>query len=294
MKTRIFILGLALSLSILSCSKDDSTNDTTAMSSDEAKSSAKIDAMNDDVSNLVEEQEMNTYQDATNGKSVASANTEFSSCATVTRVPAFGTPLSPGDTVTKTIDFGTTGCTLNNGNVLKGKIIITFVYQPNAASHTITYTFENFYHNAIKFDGTKTFTRVMASTAANATIHPVVTMNMDLTATFPGGAVFTRVGQRVREIVEGGGNADWSDNVYQITGNWITTGPNGGTQTATITTPLRVKMSCVAVNKPLIVSGVITVVRNGHTATLDYGDGTCDNTAVLTVNGNEYTIVIGN
>ena len=53
-------------------------------------------------------------------------------------------------------------------------------------------------------------------------------------------------------------------------------------------------MSCVAVNKPLIVSGIITIVRNGNTATLDYGDGTCDNLAVLTVNGNQYNIIIGN
>jgi len=53
-------------------------------------------------------------------------------------------------------------------------------------------------------------------------------------------------------------------------------------------------MSCVAENKPIIVLGVITIVRNGNTATLDYGDGACDNLAVLTVNGNTFNIVIGN
>ena len=50
----------------------------------------------------------------------------------------------------------------------------------------------------------------------------------------------------------------------------------------------------MAVNKPLIVSGVISIVRNGNTGTLDYGDGTCDNTALFTFNGNTYTIAIGN
>jgi hypothetical protein len=295
MKTKKLILGLALSLTILGCSTEDGTNsDPNAVTTDEAKASAKIDAMTDDVSNLVEEQESSTYSDPANGKMAATQNTMFSTCATITRVPAFNTPLNSGDTVTKTIDFGTTGCTLDNGNVLKGKIIIVFVYQPTATSHTITYTFENFYHNAIKFDGTKTFTRVRIPANGNVPAHPKVTMNMDMTATFPNGDVYHRTGLRTREIIDGLGNDDFLDNVYKITGNWATTGPNGGTQTSTITTDLNVKMSCIAIHKPLIVSGVITIVRGNTTATLDYGDGTCDNLAVLTVNGNSFDIVIGN
>ncbi|WP_162127191.1 hypothetical protein [Flavobacterium phycosphaerae] len=292
MKTRNLILGLALSLSILSCSKDDS-NDNGTVSADDAKASAKIDAMNDDVTNIVEEQESNTYLSNGNGKTTQFGNSMFSDCATITL--STPPPYASGDTVTKTIDFGTTGCTLNNGNVLKGKIIISFVYQPTATSHTITYTFENFYHNAIKFDGTKTFTRVIIAANGNVPAHPKVTMNMDMTATFPNGDVYHRTGERVREIIEGIGNDDFSDNVYRITGNWLTTGPNGGTQTSTITTELHVKMSCIAVHKPLIVSGVITIVRGNNTATLDYGNGACDNLAVLTVNGNNsFDIVIGN
>ncbi len=294
MKTRNLILGMALALTILSCSKDDSANTGGVISAEDAKASAKIDAMNDDVTNIVEEQEWNTYVDATNGKTADNGNSVLSDCATITRVPAFGTALDPGDEVTKTIDFGTTGCTLDNGNVVKGKIIITFVYDPGATSHTINYEFEDFYHNAIKFDGNKTFTRTMITTTANPDPHPQVTMTMDFTATLPAGGIYHRVGSRVREIVEGYGNLSWADNVYEITGSWVTTNPGGATQTSTITTPLHVKMSCVAVNKPLIVSGVITIVRNANTATLDYGDGSCDNLAVFSVNGNDYNIVIGN
>ena len=290
MKTTKFILGLALALSIYSCSKDDNNG---SISAEDAKTSAKIDAMNDDVSSLVEEQEANTYSNAISGKITDAAFSQLTTCATITRVPAFGTAPTLGQTVTKTIDFGSS-CTLNSGNVVSGKIIITFVYQPAATSHTITYSFENFFHNGIEFNGNKTFTRTMISTTANPILHPQVTMTMDMTATLPDGRVYTRVGSRVREIIEGYGNEILADNVYKVTGSWVTTGPNGGTQTSTITTPLNVKMSCVAVNKPLIVSGVITIVRNDTTATLDFGDGTCDNLAVLTVNGNSYNIVIGN
>ena len=293
MKTTKLILGLALVLMTFSCNKDDNGS---TISAEDAKNSAKIDAMNDDVSNIVEEQEANTYANSLSGRAANEdvASSAFSTCATITRVPAFGTAPTVGQTVTKTIDFGTTGCTLDNGNVVSGIITITFVYQPEATSHTITYSFDNFTHNDIAFNGDKTFTRTMITTTANPNPHPQVTMTLDLTATLPGGAVYHRVGTRVREIIEGFGTQILADNIYKITGNWVTTGPNGGTQTSTITEPLNVKMSCVAVNKPLIVSGIITIVRNDVTATLDFGDGECDNLAVLTVGGNSYNIVIGN
>jgi hypothetical protein len=291
MKTTHLILGFALALTILSCNKEEDNGST--ISAEDAKVSTKIDAMNDDVSALIEEQEMNTYSNSTSGKTADLGNSELSDCATITRVPAFGTPPTVGQTVTKTIDFGT-GCTLDSGNVVSGIIVITFVFDPGATSHTINYSFNNFFHNGIEFDGDKTFTRTMITTPANPTAHPQVTMTMDMTATLPNGATYHRVGTRVREIVEGFGNEILLDNIYKITGNWVTTTPSGATQTSTITTPLHVKMSCMAVNKPLIVFGIITIVRNDTTATLDFGNGDCDNLAVLTVNGNSHNIVIGN
>jgi hypothetical protein len=292
-KTAKLFLGLAIATSIFSCSKNDSDN--SAITSEEAKMNAQIDLANDDVSDIVEAQ-----FDATNSNSTSGRNTEQSvqnlpACATITRVPAFGTIITPGTLVTKTIDFGTTGCTMANGNVLKGKIVMSFTYNPDATSHTINYEFINFFHNAIEFDGNKTFTRTMSVATANSSSHPIVVMNMDMSATFPNGNVITRVGTRTREIVEGYSTpAILVDNVYQVTGNWTTTFPSTTVQTSTITTPLLVKMSCIATNKPLLVQGVITFMRNNNTATLDYGSGDCDNLAVFTINGNSYNIVIGN
>ena len=73
MKTTKIILGLALVFSIYSCIKDDNS----FVSAEDAKTSAKIDAMNDDVSSLVEEQEANTYSNAISGKV---ADAAFSDC----------------------------------------------------------------------------------------------------------------------------------------------------------------------------------------------------------------------
>ncbi|HKX87075.1 MAG TPA: hypothetical protein VJL37_10390 [Flavobacterium sp.] len=295
MKAKILILSTLLSIAFFSCTKEESMENQQAITTDEAAMNAKIDIANDDISDIVAEQEALTYANSTNGRSVDSPTSTFSSCATITRVPAFGTQITPGTTVTKTIDFGD-GCTLANGNVLRGKIIITFVYQPSATSHTINYEFVNFYHNQIKFNGNKSFTRTMSAATTNTPSLPVITMNMDMTATFPNGATIRRVGQRTREFVSGYGDDNWTNNVYKVNGSWTTTFPNSSVQTATISpdNPLIIKMSCAALHKPLIVQGLITFTRNNHTATLNYGNGDCDNTAILTIDGVEYTIVIGN
>lgn len=278
-----------------SCDKD-TTNDTTSaqLTSDDAAINAKIDLANDDIAVIADQLFDNINATTLNYRSINNNATIFSNCATITRVPAFGTVLTPGTQVTKTVDFGTTDCTLNNGNVVRGKIIITFVFQPNATSHTVTYTFDNFYHNNIKFVGTKTFTRSMTTQTATAAPHPIVVMELDMTITMPNGDVYTRVGSRTRELVEGFSTDTFLDNIYRITGSWTTTNQNGNQHTATITEPLMAKMSCIAVNKPILAKGIITFVRNNVTSTLNYGNGECDNLAVFTINGVSFTIIIGN
>ncbi len=295
MKTKILFLGLVFATLSISCNKDDNDNSGNAnFSSDEAKVNAQIDAANDDVSDIAEGQYDATASNEAGRPAAGAVLINLPSCATVSRIPAFGTTLTPGTEVTKTVDFGTTGCAMANGNVLKGKIIITFIYDPNVTTHTINYQFVDFYHNAIRFTGNKSFTRTMSIATEASPSHPIVVMNMDMTATFPDGRVFTRVGTRTREIIAGMNTpAYFADNIYQVTGNWNTTFPNTTVQTSTITAPLLVKMSCANQNKPLLVQGVITFTRNGNTATLDYGDGACDNLAVFTVNGNSYNIILG-
>ena len=283
MKTKILGLLVVCGLSLLSCQKED-----LGSTADEAKVNAKIDLANDDVSDLVENAYDATAADASGrGMESASSQSNLPACATVTRNPAFGTPVQVGQTVTKTIDFGTVGCPMANGNVLRGQIIVSFEYQPTAASQSINYEFVNFYHNNIKIVGNKNFTRTFEQGL------PVVVMNMDLTATFPDGRMFDRVGTRTRTITAGYDTPLLSDNVYQVTGNWTTTYPNLADQESTITSPLIVKMDCLQVNKPLLVQGVITFQRAARTSTLNYGSGDCDNLAVFTINGTAYNIILG-
>lgn len=277
MKIKNFLLGVTLSMFILSCSKDDSSSSTSDLS--EAQVSAKIDMVTEDVAKIAEDQ----Y--ALQANPGAGKNNDFETqalppCATVDiQVTA--------TTWTRTVTFD--NCTLPNGNVIDGIIIVSGSVNFDTPSHTISYSFVDFHHNDILVEGNRTIVRSMQSTATLATVHPVASMSIDMTVTFPNGNVYQREGNRVREMIEGFGTPMlWADNVFSISGSWSTSFP-AGSRTSTITTPLRAEAGC-----PHIVSGVVTTVRNNNTAILDYGTGDCDNQATLTVNGNTTTITLGN
>jgi hypothetical protein len=286
MKIRILMLGVVFSLLIASCTKKDNVDNTT-ISPDEASINAKLDVISEDVSRIVEEQFDATYANGANGRPSGEARPP--ACPTISRVPDFGTPPSIGQTVQKTIDFGT-ACN-RRGNTLSGIINISFVYNPGATSHTITYTFNNFGHNGRLFVGTRTLTKTLATSPLNSNVHPIVIMNINMTMTLPDGRSFTRNGFRKRELISG--SMATANAMFQVDGNWTTTFPNNTTQTSTITTPLIIKTTCSQFDSP-IVSGIITYVRNGNNATLDYGTGACDKLAVFTYNGIAHNIVIGN
>ena len=279
MRKKVLLLGIGLFLlTFISCSKDDGGN-SSALTAEEANVNAKIDEINDDVSKIIDDQY--SFQENTGGKLEASEN-YLPECARITVVVT-------GNTWTRTIDFGTTGCSLRNGNILKGKIIISGNTNYTESSHTITYNFDAFYHNDKHIEGNKTVVLTIKSTEANHTMHPVANSEIDMKITYPNGNIYKRKGTRVREMVEGfDTRLNWLDNVYVITGNWTTTLPNGAVQTSVITKPLRFRMNC-----NFIVYGEITITRNQITAILNYGDGLCDNKATVTINGVTHTIELG-
>jgi len=203
---------------------------------------------------------------------------------------AIVTAVLTNDTWTRTIDFGTQGCALPNGNIVKGKIIISFSKNFTTPIRTITYKLEGFYHNDKLIEGSKTITHELKNSDLLADIHPVTTHSIDVKVTFPDGKIYTRIGTRVREMVEGFATmTNWEDNVFNVWGYHITTFPNGSKYTCTIKTPLLIKMSC---KMPFPVSGVVEIVKNEAKATLDYGNGDCDKLATITLNGVSKEIVL--
>lgn len=277
MKTKIFFIGTLAALSFfVSCNSDEKTNDgsSAAITKDEIVTNSKIDASIDDVTNIAEDQ-FSAQQNVTTKPSGVVKNF-LPSCATITTVLT-------NNTWTRTVDFGVEGCELGNGNTVKGKMVISFSNDFESSTQTISYTFDGFYHNGKKLQGSKTIERTIKTTDLLATEHPVFTAAIDLTITFDDGGVYTRKGNLVKEQVEGYDTwFNWEDNAYLVTGSGTTTFPNGDTFSAEITTPLQFKASC---KKSIAVKGVVSVTKNGATAIIDYGNGDCDTLATITKDG---------
>lgn len=182
-----------------------------------------------------------------------------------------------------TIDFGTEGC-LIRGNVLKGKIVLSYERNPDAQQVLITKTLDGFYFNDKNIVGGTSILKELSNENGN----PQFTKTIDLTVIWPDGAEASRVGTKVREWIEGHGSGVWSDNVFEITGNWTTTFRNGNAHSYEVVIPLRREVIC-----HYFVSGSIDIERTNFSGVLDYGDGDCDNLATFTNdNGNVREIIL--
>jgi hypothetical protein len=286
MKTKILFFAMLLSIALfIGCNSNEAVDisaTSSVITTDDAVVNSEIDATVDDVSIIAEDQfdvqKSAAAKIASGSKTAAGMKSMLPLCATVTSVLT-------NDTWTRTIDFGTQGCALPNGNIVKGKIIISFSKNFTTPIKTISYTLVGFYHNGKLIEGTKTITHELKSTDILAAIHPVTTHSIDVKITYPDGKIYTRIGTRVREMVDGFTSiTNWEDNVFKVWGYHITTFPNGSKYTCTTekTTPLLIKMSC---KMPFPVSGAVEITKNDGQATLDYGNGDCDDLATITVKG---------
>lgn len=183
---------------------------------------------------------------------------------------------------TVTVDYGTSNCDCNDGKTRRGKIVTTFTGQYIAQGTIITHTPVDYYVNDIRIDGTKTVTNM----GLNTNGQPYYNVQIDGTATKTDGEVMTYTSTRVRTWVQGYNTLlNRFDDQYEITGNATGVFSNGGGYTAQITNPLLVKVGC-----SFPVAGTLEMTpQNKPVRTVDYGQGTCDYTFTVTVNGVTYT-----
>lgn len=180
-----------------------------------------------------------------------------------------------------TLDFGD-GCEGKRGREFAGKIIIEYVKTDTSFSKTVS--FEDFSVEGNAVEGGKSIVKVKE----NANGNPEATFTIDITITLESGEVILRKGTKVKEKIAGADTDDRGDDVYSISGNWESINKKGVVKTATITTNLRREWAC-----KYIVSGVVAISKDDVTATLDFGDGSCDNLATLTdADGNSKEITL--
>lgn len=264
------IFGAVLvSIAFVSCKKEEKDNDT---------NSAKYDAVAQTIFNDMADV---TDQAATKGDlsgfKLAGGDEILTTCAVIT----IDTSTNPRTCV---IDFGT-GCVGNDGKNRAGKINVTFTGPYKQAGTVITITPDNYSVNSNVVSGSK----VITNNGLNAAgfLSYTVVVNGQITLANNGG-VITWQANRTREFIEGANTLIFADDVYRISGSSSGSKVDGSTWSTNITTPLIRKIACHQ-----FVSGILTITpSNKPTRTVDYGNGNCDNTATVTINGNTFTITL--
>jgi hypothetical protein len=186
---------------------------------------------------------------------------------------------------TVTLDFGS-GCTGKDGKVRSGKIITVFSGPMLISGSKATTSFEDYNVDSFSISGTQ----IVENTSSSNKLAWTVTIN-------DGKVTNTESGRWVQwnaihEHTQTEGNAtpfNPLDDVYQITGNSSGNNSNNNSWTTEITQPLIRSFICRWREK-----GQITFTLTAHqiSAVLDYGDGTCDDKATITIKGKTFPVTL--
>lgn len=189
-----------------------------------------------------------------------------------------------GYPITINIAYGE-GIETNHGKVISGTVKIVINGDKNADGSTREITFTNCKVDTIGVNGTS----IEKFTGDNTTTRKI-TNSSDVTFTIANGATLLRKGTETSEWLAGVSTPeDRSDDKIVITGAiTVENKTDNTTYSRTITDGLIKLGDCRD-----IVSGIVEYRQNGNViATLNYGDGTCDNLASLTANGTTTEITL--
>ena len=266
---RLFSIFLS-AFFIISCTDDDTTvteEDTSQAA--ELRLTAQADNIEDQSFSVVEYAYVETEEAGRQ-----QMESFFPVCATITANPNGD---GSGSVI---VDFGA-GCTLNNGALVAGMIVIQYD-AAQSGTRSITYSYENFTYNGNEVSGGGSVLRQLVNDSGN----PQSDLEGQIAIVFVGEEVTaTHTVHRSREWIEGVGSGTWADNVFLVTGNWETSFSSGFNRSGVVNQTLRREATC-----PFFVSGTIDITRNNVEGVLDFGDGTCDNMATVTIGDNEFII----
>jgi hypothetical protein len=197
------------------------------------------------------------------------------------------------------IDFGT-GTTDASGVVRQGAIVILYYGKKNIANSYRELHYAGYSRNGVAFDNNMVFrTTYTAGTVASPdsshfnhsltggklTFSDNTTISRE--ADYNVAIVYDATSKKATSLTlsaDTGANAK----LHSATG----TTRAGKDYTMDITKPLVYKAECLATKNYFAVSGAKTITAGLVTYTIDYGDGTCDNTVTITVGGKSVTITV--
>jgi hypothetical protein len=215
--------------------------------------------------------------DKADGLTDVKAEERNDTCGVVTVLPA--DPFAYPKIIT--VDFGT-GCTDGDGKYKSGKVIITVgkVWEPNAE---LSLEYDNYKENGASLEGRFVLRNQSTPTAGVFGIQLQNVKSTDVN----NNSVTYNASQTFTQIAGHPSWWDWSDDVYQITGDIDATLTSGESISWTINTPLVKANNC-----PWVGLGIGTLDLSGLPILVDYGNGNCDNVGTATINGVAYPITL--
>jgi len=265
------MFAAAAAILVSSCTKTGTLDQTSV---DMADDDAVTDAVFEDVFNSVDNADIILAGFQKSGEVKSDYVVLSDSCPLVTIT-------HPSDGIwpkTITIDYGT-GCEGFFESTRSGSIVIEVSGPRMETGSKKTVTFNNYFINGIKVEGTKVIENLGYNNNQNPEISVTLTGGK---LTLPDGRTIEREMEHKREWTAGMGTRNIWDDECLVTGTASGKTIGGKTYTNTIMTALHWKRVC-----KFVVSGVVQVEREGlDPFTIDYGTGECDAIATVT-RGNE-------
>ncbi|HET9278007.1 MAG TPA: hypothetical protein VFN95_07460 [Flavitalea sp.] len=182
---------------------------------------------------------------------------------------------------TVTINYGD-GCMCRDGKFRKGAVILHFTAPLRRPGSVLTVTLRDYFVNRVHIEGIKTITNLSAAGAIKYSVKIE-----EGRITWPNGRGFTYVGSKTVSQISGMNTSTITDDIYEIHSRNQTFYANGLVVVKNTETPLIKKISC-----QWLVQGILKIKINERTLFINYGNGDCDNKAIVSWAGGEKEITL--
>lgn len=286
--TPIAILSFFFSLLIVSCAKENSLNGT---ENEQEVTASQVSSESDGQAELI----FNGLFDDAMGVSdeVGIFGTgvfgRMAACPAVTIIHLNPPSVFPIKVI---LDFGNAGCTGNDGHLRSGKIFIEYTARLTNPGAIATTVLDGFYIDSMHVEGTHKIT----NTSSGPTNRQFTIEVRDARLTRPNGDYTKWKSDKVITQIEGFITPDFHDDIFSVTGiaeGQVKRGNLLVGWSSLVTEPLIKRFTC-----RWIVKGRIRTIRinslptSPWVAVLDFGNGNCDNLALITINGVPHQITL--
>lgn len=294
LSTWLLACSLFGALTLSSCKKDDSLNAITetdptelAATQEATSQEAEAEAQYDDVFNITASMNTSEVGEDLGVSANVSGLFELGSTTTSNTARCFTITVVPNIPhvfpKTVTLDFGT-GCLGRDGKYRKGKIVSIYTNPMVLPGAKVSTTFIGYHVDSFKIEGTHITENTSTSNMQgwkNVVLEGKI-INTNNTKWKKWNSV-----KNVLQITGNGTPHFPLDDSYKITGNANGSNSASHTWASVIIEPLIKKFTC-----RWIVQGTVRLMRDGRAALLDYGNGGCDNQAIIYINGVPHIITL--